>query len=92
LPARPTKNDVSIMFELKVLRGATVQHARHVRMLHEPVFGDDGVEIVAEIGELQPPMRRHARDVGGDHVQQHDAFMQHLVVPTEIAGVIAPSP
>jgi hypothetical protein len=58
------------MFELKVLRGATVQHARHVRMLHEPVFGDDGVEIVAEIGELQPPMRRHARDVTRRRAQE----------------------
>src|ERR1035437_9052349 len=48
--------------ECKTQRGAPVQHPRYIRLLHETVLGDNGVEVVPEIPQHKAPVRRHARD------------------------------
>src|SRR5215471_426276 len=76
----PTKNEVSNHVELKALGAAPLEHSRHVRVLHEAVIDDHGMEIVAKVDDLEALVGRDARNVAGDDVQQHDALVQHLVV------------
>ena len=53
---------------------------RHVRRLHEPVVRRDLKEAVAEVLDLQPVGRPDLRDRLGDHREQDDCLVEHLVV------------
>ncbi len=66
--------------EMEALGGATMHDARHVRVLHEAILGDDRVEVTAQIRELEPPLRRYPRNVRRDDMQKHDPLVQHFVV------------
>ncbi|MNY30212.1 hypothetical protein D3C86_1643060 [compost metagenome] len=59
---------------------AKAQRGRHVRLLHETEVQQDAVEILAEVVHLEAPILGHAREVLGDHGEQHHLGVQHLVV------------
>src|SRR5262249_52480310 len=48
--------------ELKVLPAAALEHSRHVGVLHEAVIGDHGMEVVAEVDDLEALVGRDARN------------------------------
>ena len=51
--------------ELKALRAASLKHSRNIRILHEAVIGDHGMEIIAKVDDLEALVRGDPRNVAG---------------------------
>src|SRR5262249_24685615 len=48
--------------ELKALCAAPLKHSRNIRVLHEPVISDHGMEIVAKVDDLDALVRSDPRN------------------------------
>ena len=59
---------------------AFLEQRGNILILHEAVKRLDLVKVASQVANLQPVRQRHRRNVARLERQQHDAFVEHLVV------------